>query len=377
VVASLTLRSPHAFPQSSLRARQAFTLIELLVVVAIIAVLIGLLLVAVQKAREAGARSSCENNLKQFGLALHGFTNDFGFMPPGVITVSDLQDSYHTGFTYLMPYIEQDGIFRQYDFTQPWYQTDNYAPVACTPDIFFCPSNRGKSQMDLSIYAQQWAGSAMPPVVGATDYVLCKGANAGLYFDPSLIPAQARGIFNITVFAEGALTGEVVASPAPQFQVSIASITDGLSSTIVIGEGAGGNPNFLVANINSPSQPVIAEFTAQPALMDQAWSASSFNAVAMPWTAGIFGVTAQFGLAPSPNDEPMNRRPGMPTTLGYDSSGYNLSGNDRVSGFRSMHPGGCQFLFADGSVHFLLQSIDPTVFRALSTYSGGEVNINY
>ena len=106
--------------------------------------------------------------------------------------------------------------------------------------------------------------------------------------------------------------------------------------------------------------------------MDQAWGAASLGDPSHAWTAGIFGVTAQFGMNPNPADEPMNRRPGSPTIVSGDTSGYNLSGRDRVSGFRSMHIGGCNFLFADGSVRFLQQSIDPVLFRAYSTYSGGE-----
>ena len=99
---------------------------------------------------------------------------------------------------------------------------------------------------------------------------------------------------------------------------------------------------------------------------------ASLGDPAHPWYAGIFGVTAQFGLLPNPVDEPMNRSPGSPTIVGGDTSGYNAAGRDRVSGFRSMHRGGCHFLFADGSVHWLTPSIDPAVYRALSTYAGGD-----
>ena len=360
------------------RRRIAFSLVEILVVIAIIAVLIGLLLPAVQKVREAAGRSACRNNLKQLGIAFHGFANENGYLPPGIITTGDLQDAYHTAYTYVLPYIEQDGVYKQYDFTSHWYDPVNYGPAAAAPPILFCPSNRGVSTINLTPYSEQWAGCAMPPFVGASDYILCKGANAGLHVDPSLIPDAARGIFNYTLFQEipeGATT--VSAGLAPQFPVTLANITDGLSSTFLIGEGAGGNSRFPIGTIKDPTQVVSAPFITGPALMDQSWSAASLNAVSMPWTAGIFGVTAQFGLPPDPIDEPMNRSPGTCSAIGGDPSGYNLSGRDRVSGFRSVHPNGAQFLFADGSVQFVPQTIDPAVYRALSTYTGGEANTSY
>ena len=110
--------------------RLAFTLVELLVVIAIIAVLIGLLVPAVQKVRESAAKISCQNNLKQLGLALHGFANDNGYLPAGMVTELDIQDSFHTAFTHLLPYIEQDNIFKMVKLDQQWYAKGNYAAVA-------------------------------------------------------------------------------------------------------------------------------------------------------------------------------------------------------------------------------------------------------
>jgi prepilin-type processing-associated H-X9-DG protein len=155
--------------------------------------------------------------------------------------------------------------------------------------------------------------------------------------------------------------------------VRLTDISDGTSSTFLIGEAAGGTPRFLCRDPSNPSQPAINGLTGEPAIIEQAWAAASVTEPSRPWYGSIFGVTAQYGIGPTPVDEPMNPALVNPSVWGNDPAGDNASGRDSVSGFRSRHTGGCNFAFCDGSVRFVAASVRPDVYRALSTYQGGEV----
>ncbi len=196
-----------------MRRRLAFTLIELLVVIAIIAILIGLLLPAVQKVREAAARMKCQNNLKQIGLACHNYADVNRGLPPSRI----FSPHQHGWGVFLLPHLEQDNLFRLYNMGDHFFGATNAAVIETPLGVYECPSTPSGRR---TIAIANRAGS-----VGA----------AGDYF-------SLMQLFDPVVFPGQPLQQGVMHDVRPR---AITAITDGTSNTLIISEQAGRNDHYI------------------------------------------------------------------------------------------------------------------------------------
>ena len=158
---------------------------------------------------------------------------------------------------------------------------------------------------------------------------------------PSGRRRQVRGVFDVRP-TDGAKS-----------VVKLTDIADGTSTTIALGEAAGGTPGLLIRDRNRSESAGDRRGTGQPAIIDQSWGAAGVTDASHPWYGSVLATTAQYGLAPDPRDEPMNRPLLTPTVFDFDPFGDNRTGRDSVSGFRSRHTDGCNFLFCDGGVRFV------------------------
>jgi len=327
--------------------RSAFTLIELLVVIAIIAILIGLLLPAVQKVREAASRLRCQSNLKQCALGLHHYHDIYNRFPGGI----ELNSArYSSLFVELLPLIEQDPLYKQWDFAPASLANQTSGRVGARIKTYICPSHPNVDET-VGIGNGQFAVSTY-------------GGNGGTRpYPPAMSPCD--GIF----FMTGAGS-----QPRPfQTGVNILAILDGTSNTLLLGEriiGDGALDSWLAAPITPNPTPPIRGSSAYAV-----WAPPNDECAA----GSLLGATAPIGYkhgsvwspptSPFPNIPP----PPPPPVPWGGPDGLGPLWWARLGAYGSYHIGGVNVALADGSVRFMKDSTSWSTLRFLSTRAGSEV----
>jgi prepilin-type N-terminal cleavage/methylation domain-containing protein len=309
-------------PLEDRRPRCAFTLVELLVVIAIIGILMGLLLPAVQKVREAIARLECQNNLKQIGLALHQFHDTFGFFPPGYRA----EKPYLDGATdtapgwgwaaYVLPFLEQENLFRQLNFQQP---VQNSTAIRSSLALYLCPCD-----LTPALFFPVPDGFGNPVCLAAPcSYAACVGGDESDTFGPS-----GQGVFY------------------RNSQTRLTDITDGTSCTILVGERAWANANGI-------------------------------------WAGAIDGAVTKRGQHNPCRGSRAAWYPAATFVLAHAHlNNTNTDTDGGLDDFSSLHPDGSNFVFGDGAVHFLRSirsdnadgsyTSESLIFQGMGTRANGE-----
>src|SRR5262245_14339664 len=313
-----------------LSRRSGFTLIELLVVIAIIAVLIALLLPAVQKVREAANQTQCKNNLKQIGLAIHNFHDQNNVLPPA------RGNKWLAGWgVHILPYVEQDNVYKQWDINKTYYLQNDAARL--TPiKVFFCPSRRGPMNSlpelvnglggDRQTSHPSWSTNNQYVPGMCSDYA-CNSGDADATAAPLDVrwnTSDANGAMIIGNVQFDDASGTVIGPPIVS-RTKFLSITDGLSNTLFVGE-----KQVLPSRLGATNQNDGSFYNGE-------------NAGAMARGAGISSPLALF-----------------PT-------------ENLTASFGGPHSGAVMFVMGDGRVIGLSRSISLTTLSRLGRRADGEV----
>jgi prepilin-type N-terminal cleavage/methylation domain-containing protein/prepilin-type processing-associated H-X9-DG protein len=310
-----------------MRDRRGFTLIEVLVVIAIIGVLVGLLLPAVQKVRESAARTQCKNNMKQAALAIQGFHEAVGVLPATQPVGNTTQRT--SWVVRASGFLEEGAIASHWNYTQSWDSLPTNRPLAATRlKVLQCPSNPVSAQMDGS---QNTSPSWDPPIDACADYA----AVIGVW----VTTTKAQG-------ADGAMPWNMT--------IRLSDISDGTSNTLLLVESAG-------RPIVWQGRRQLANYSATTRVNGGAWSrpSSDYQLIGSSADGTTFPGPCVINCTTGPNCGPGN----FPNPL------FGTQPDTQVYAF---HTNGANVAMADGSVHFMQASVSFAVFQALVTRAGNE-----
>ncbi len=348
----------------SMNQSRAFTLVELLVAIAIIGILIGMLLPAIQAAREAARRAQCANNVRQLGQGFHNYVSAFGGFPP---RRWNTPINGYTGWgTFLLPFIEQQGLYDQYNWKYDFYDPTNKAVVETKIPEFICPSSKRSS--DITCSGKATAGSANPnktttyTVAGAIDYLAPNGfstpttgwgADAVVFYpagtDMAGLGPNARiSRFGTNYNAHQAMRD--VTSDNPAFDNTtkrtsrlLKDITDGLSNTLLINETAGWPGKWIGRTRQWPDLSLGNRGS---------WAG---------WQTYVYCVYSNDGTLSS-------------SKAGADGNLLTRAINANNSNQPySFHAGGAYILFCDGSARFVNEAISPLAFMQIVLIDDGQI----